>query len=64
MTLILLKEVQKRTGYSPSALKTRRCRGDHLPFPLYKGDDGLLRADEDEVEEWCKKIKNQNGEKR
>jgi predicted DNA-binding transcriptional regulator AlpA len=58
MTLLTLKEVEKRTGFTPSALRTRKYRGN-LPFPLYDGGDGQLRADESEVNEWIAKTKQQ-----
>lgn len=56
MGLITLQEVQKLTGFSPTALRTRRWRG-RLPFPLYKAEDGHWRADRQEVEEWIKQTK-------
>ena len=58
MTLLTLREVEKRTGYTPAALRTRKYRGN-LPFPLYLADDGQLRADEDEVKAWIEKTKKQ-----
>ena len=59
MGLITLKKVQELTGFSPSAMRTRRCRGK-LPFPLYKTDEmDEWRADEAEVRAWIEKTKRE-----
>lgn len=62
MGLLKLDEVAKRTGFTPNALRTRKCRGT-LPFPLYKAEDGEWRADEGEVNEWIRKTKQQGATK-
>ena len=56
--MLKLDEVHRRTGYSPSSLRTRRCRGHYLPFPLHLGDDGCLRVDSRDIDAWVERVKS------
>jgi predicted DNA-binding transcriptional regulator AlpA len=60
--LLTLPEVEKRTGFTPAALRTRRWRGTE-PFPLYMASDGQLRADEDDVNKWIEETKSKGAKR-
>lgn len=53
--LIKLKEVARRTGITPNAIRTRLSRGTELPFTVRKGFDGELVALESEVDAYVRK---------